>query len=353
MKCNLCGKICVDRDDLQLHRIDSCPAIENGNDDIQPIEKKSIIFRWQRHLGISGVFKEVHIIVSDLDDHVELYQTDTFCYHSAKMLVSCGEYSGQLILGDEILPFINFKIDNTSDIIDICLQEVQASPEPVTQCISGVEHETGDEEENENNYQVQMFSPENKLISVNANSTTTNSLQANSLSTISTVRTDYTLNRDLALSKKRNGCDKPLYVIEENKDSTVVRLSTASFDYFTKALEVHLASKHDKEYIVTLYDQQDQGNSVTQDIIRVLNNGGNNSLLFTVNLYRTKNSVMVNGASHLTFRKYDLPVIKKQIQESAGEIITKNRLIKDSLSHICTPTHQSQRSIQEREKPNI
>ena len=62
------------------------------------------------------------------------------------------------------------------------------------------------------------------LISVNAKHSD-NNLPPASPHVISTVRTDYTLNRDLALKKKKIGCNKPPYIKIENEGSTVLHLT--------------------------------------------------------------------------------------------------------------------------------
>ena len=80
------------------------------------------------------------------------------------------------------------------------------------------------------------------LISMNAKHLE-NILPPTSPQIISTVRTDYTLNRDLALKKKKIGCSKPPYSKTEHKDSTVLQLNTASFDLFTSAVIEHLENK--------------------------------------------------------------------------------------------------------------
>ena len=154
------------------------------------------------------------------------------------------------------------------------------------------------------------------------------------------VYLDYTLDRQVALNKKKKGCDKPLYHVKHHNDSTYIALNTASFDTFKDVAGEYFKNQQDTYKLVPSV-QKDQQNSTTQDVIRVLNNNPDNSLAFTINLYRTKNSALVNGPSHTEFRDQILPLIINKIDLCSNQIATRNITMKRTLSHLSTPLRKS------------
>ena len=313
MKCD-CGRAFIIMDDLQLHRA-SCPAL-TGENFVE--EQCEVTFRLQRNSTSTIDSEALTIIVSDLSDSVSLKQCsdNSDCYYSEKIQIPPGCYSGNLVVGDEILPLQYFVVEGTSQLVDIRTEPTNSNElasKHIVDCTT------------------EMLSKNEAVISMNVNPSNNNNTPPTSPQVLGTVRTKYTLNRELALKKKMKGCDKPPYDMKENKDSTVIQLNTASFDMFTCAVLEHLENK--PEYTVLPFDQQDQMDSITADIIRVHYNDAERSRAFTVNLYRTQNSVMVNGIFHYVFRDIDLPFIKDKIVQSSDMLARKNAFIKRGMSN--------------------
>ena len=68
--------------------------------------------------------------------------------------------------------------------------------------------------------------------------------------------------------------------------------------------------------------------NITQDVVRV---SDHHNHLYTINMYRTKSSAMINGPNFTTFLDKDFPVISRQIDSLASEISENNAYIKNQL----------------------
>ena len=326
MKCH-CGRVFVNIDDIQFHQASYCPAAEEGVN--FKMEQCNVIFRWQMNTltrnTVTDPPGEVTVILSDLEDNIKLKQmnNNSSCYCSEMTLVYPGNYVGQLLLVDNVLALECFQIDVTSQTIDIQNVQENLTKQPSVCLNNPVQI-------NDSKPQPLLLLPEPKgLISMDVK----NPLSLPPPQIMGTLKCNYTLNRTLALKKKKHGCDKPAYVVKPHRSCTVISLNTASFELFTCVVEVHLNSKMDV-YKFLPFNQQDKLNCITQDVIRVHNNDASKSHAFTINLYRTKNSVMVNGPAHALFRETDLPAIIKEIDRSRVTLTSRNAIIKQSLSKI-------------------
>ena len=122
----------------------------------------------------------------------------------------------------------------------------------------------------------------------------------------------YTLNKKSTIDKKILSCSRRPYDFKMKSGNYVGELSTAAFELFRGDIDTYLRGK--KEYIIKVTETKDRAGKTTQDAIRVKENPGVKEfnfddlpLLYTVNMWRTKDKVMVNGSAVRKFIDEDLP----------------------------------------------
>ena len=166
---------------------------------------------------------------------------------------------------------------------------------------------------------------------------------------VSAISTNYILNKTKALNKIKKACDKENYTIEYSDFCTNVSFNAASFVLFQKYTDEYF--KDHPGYVIDESkpkELRDKQSNVAQDIIRVMDrNKRNNPPVFTLNIYRTKCKIMVNGPHHSRFGELDLPEITKLIDEMENDVKIRNSEIKESLSDniLMKPTTQKNNSV--------
>jgi len=115
MICSFCGETCDDHNALQAHQAFSCQAIQRdggtAGDENPPI---IVVFLWIPDEEIQE--EVVYLIGSNLINNVELKKDDG-TFKSDGIQVPMGDFTGQLVVGDDIVPLNEFRIDDTSDTI--------------------------------------------------------------------------------------------------------------------------------------------------------------------------------------------------------------------------------------------
>ena len=139
---------------------------------------------------------------------------------------------------------------------------------------------------------------------------------------------NYELNMWSSLQKKLKTCDSGMYQIQERSGCTVVSFSTASFDVF-KNFTIKQLQRSGK-YLLKISPHVDQNESVTQEVIRVLD-CQNMEHVYTINIYLTKSNAMVNGPKYLRFIEEDFPSISEQIDLMKMSILQNNSFVKKHL----------------------
>ena len=161
--------------------------------------------------------------------------------------------------------------------------------------------------------------------------------------------TNYCLNETKSLNKKSKACNRDPYHVQEHRNNAVITLNTASFEYFRHVLKGHLQSC--QRYVIEDEPKYDIEKRVVQDIVRVFNRGNDKTHLFTINLYRTKCRVLINGPSYETFLLNDLVDIERQISNAHETITAANENMRKAIAEcissrkvMFTTDHQSRTS---------
>ena len=154
----------------------------------------------------------------------------------------------------------------------------------------------------------------------------------------------YKLNKTLALTKKRKACDRHPMTIKQNKNSTVITLNTATFEFFRRNIQLYLESRM---YIISPDTQRDENQLITQNILRVLDRHGVHK--FTLNMYTTSSRIMINGPSYTRFTQEDLPAIISEIDKESESLWYVNEKTKERITEclennidIHNPTNEKQ-----------
>ena len=72
----------------------------------------------------------------------------------------------------------------------------------------------------------------------------TRSSFSTSSSPVTSNPVSYTLNRELALCKKRLACDRTPYEIKQNKQSTTITMNTVTFEIFRSSILSYLKRRY-------------------------------------------------------------------------------------------------------------
>ena len=148
----------------------------------------------------------------------------------------------------------------------------------------------------------------------------------------------YTLNRQQALDTKLQNCQSEhlQYVMKAGKN-LVLNLSTAAFEFFRQTL-AKLFTEQSKD--LYLYVESTENTDLSGAIVdtchkvRNLRKDGAPGVQnrFTINMYRTQSSVLVNGPKVDIFIEQFLKPIEALIDANVDSLTEKNQLIKGALS---------------------
>ena len=157
-----------------------------------------------------------------------------------------------------------------------------------------------------------------------------------------TISVNYVLNKEKALSKKMQHATKANYSITRKTFSASVEFNAASFELFRKILGNYYESS--SQYQISATEVKDRASNVTADVVRIHDHTKrNNPLAYTINIYRTKSSIMVNGPHHIRFLDHDLPELTYMIDQMDGNIKEINNELIINLSeskiHINNPNN--------------
>ena len=143
----------------------------------------------------------------------------------------------------------------------------------------------------------------------------------------------YTLNEGKCVSKKLRACKRDDFEIEWKTLCANVIFNTASYEIFRRAAVSYYRTSPD--YVIEGNPLLDQASNVAQETVRVHNKQKrNNPLVYTLNLYHTKSSLMVNGPHYVRFTNQDLPEIIEIIQRRDDDIKLINQKIEQSLMQV-------------------
>ena len=117
MKCQFCLAILPSADELQLHQVGSCPAIQNDNF-IEP-STKNVVLSWKKDRAANA--GSVNVLLSDVDSQISLFSNDdnSEVYNSEPTVLLPGSYSGQLVIGDELHSLKGLCIDEDTSHVQV------------------------------------------------------------------------------------------------------------------------------------------------------------------------------------------------------------------------------------------
>ena len=311
MKCQFCKAIFADKDEVQLHQVSSCPAIEKEIFTGINHPCVNVILRWNSDGGIASP-SNVYVLLSDQEEQIELYRSDNGCYLSHKISIQVGKYVGQIVADDEMCPIKAVKVDLESKLIDLKIDERTA-----------ISRNQVDTELRRESYDI--------IPSKNSDKSRIKQTQ--------TVHVPYRMNEKSALAKKMIACDKDCYKLEMKSGCCRIDFSTAAFECFKHDVNEYIRSSkvykivEDKLFV-------DLDGREPQDTLKVWSMRDDSEFLFTINLYRTKSNAMINGAKYRVFVDEDLPVLLKMLVERKEVIDEANNQFKifipdaiDALNH--------------------
>ena len=155
---------------------------------------------------------------------------------------------------------------------------------------------------------------------------------------VATGTRPYTLNRHKALDNKLQSChmEHLQYAMKGGKN-LVLKLSTSAFEYFRMKLpQLFHESAKDLGLYIESRENADLSDAVVDSWYKVRNRKKDGTpgaqSRFTVNLYRTQSSVLVNGPKVDIFIEHFLKPIEALIQENSKSLSEKNLQIKGALS---------------------
>ena len=107
---------------------------------------------------------------------------------------------------------------------------------------------------------------------------------------------NYDLNEDTAIKKKSGACDRPPIHLVDKNGNYVIELSTVTYEM----ARVKILNDHDvkRSGYSCQYDKYtDLKNRVVQDTLKVEDMKGRRKRTYTINMYQTQSSIMINGLS--------------------------------------------------------
>ena len=287
----------MDMDEVQFHQIRSCPAIEN-DDCTQPLASK-IVFEWVKDGSVAE--RTVHLILSDVDDQIELMNITNIKYKSEIVSLMHGKYSGHLVMGNDIHPVKDVTISQDTTLVDIELKN--NVDEALSLVVAKNEHS-----QHQSN----------------------GGMRDISASTNNGVLVEYDLNKRAALAKKMASCEREDFEVELKTLSCLVQLNTASFEYFREDIIAFV--NNCAKYRVIRHDPvKDKSGCLTAEIVAVGSSYSTTDKLFTINIYQTTSRVMVNGSKFQLFVEKDLPSLLQKLKNRRNTIHDVNQQFRESI----------------------
>ncbi|VDI79787.1 Hypothetical predicted protein [Mytilus galloprovincialis] len=167
----------------------------------------------------------------------------------------------------------------------------------------------------------------------------------NSHNTTHSLRS-YNLNRQKALDKKKDSCNKEHIVSEWKANNLVIEFSTSAYELFKTLLQQNLLSSN--TFSLKTTEGLDGQNAKIDTCMKVYNRLRDGSigktLKFVINLYHTSSRAVVNGNRVDLFVSdiYTDLCAKLSMQYEGLSVINKG--IFDTLEHTCTLQHKEQQN---------
>ena len=175
---------------------------------------------------------------------------------------------------------------------------------------------------------------------------------------------DYTLNQETSLKKKLECARREENVrIEETEGGTRIYFQAGAWEVFRAAISEYYRTFSVRGFKCEFERHTDSKQNVQGEIIKVIptteakvKSGG-----YTINIYHTKCSILVNGKGYEKFRKTDLTKIQKEIVNAKNnglvDPVSLNNAIKEALeqalanhNHLTTDKQGGAKISQNRDK---
>ena len=151
------------------------------------------------------------------------------------------------------------------------------------------------------------------------------------------------MNDKTAVNKKIKSCSEHLTVKMERGNNLRITCSTTTFE----GIKTIIVNKIQHSKNLIYIQNKDQQERVLSDIIKVTEEGiKGNRAIFTVNMYRTKSSFLINGSQVQKFINEILPSIQSWEEENKREIKIEDKKIEEKLKELTMVKY-------EQHEPNI
>jgi lysophospholipase L1-like esterase len=163
---------------------------------------------------------------------------------------------------------------------------------------------------------------------------------ADIISDVKVQQAGYSLNEDKLMKKKLQSCDRTPLIMEMKGDNAVVKSSTLTFEMIKSVLYEYYERKTDICCEIT--QKEDENNKVEHDKLAIFNRGKTGKKgkhLYTINLYRTTSTVMINGSHLSKFLTSEYPRLEKFINNNYN--ICDEQLLKNTINQLPTKGAQT------------
>ena len=149
-------------------------------------------------------------------------------------------------------------------------------------------------------------------------------------SRIMTRTTRYRINEKIAIDKKIKACNnKPIQIKMEKGNNLRVYCSAVVFEGVRGILEKILETN----YTINQTQTKDKTGKIVSAVMRVAQKESRrNEAIFTINVFRTKSSFLINGPQVEKFLLELLPVVQSGATQNKVDINIKDEKLKNAIS---------------------
>ena len=148
----------------------------------------------------------------------------------------------------------------------------------------------------------------------------------------------FSMNEEAAVRKKIKTCnEEPLLVKLEKGNNLRIFCSTTTFEGVKQIIENTVSKINKIEYI----RNEDQEGRIYSESIRVREKESRrNQVIYTVNIYRTKSSLLINGPQMQKFILEVIPIVQLWVLENKFAIDLSDQKLKNISSKYRTTAHK-------------
>ena len=149
----------------------------------------------------------------------------------------------------------------------------------------------------------------------------------------------FSMNEEAALRKKIKTCNEEALVLKLEKGNNLrIFCSTTAFEGVKEIIENTVRKSNKVEHL----RNEDQGGRIYSESIRVKEKESRrNQVIYTVNVYRTKSSLLINGPQTQKFILEVIPIIQLWALENETAINISDQKLKKVLGKLKVEQQQS------------